>query len=68
MDTLYVIIIAVAAYAVGFKNGGSYEAEEANVKAAQSRVSDFVIGHSSYVTEEDLELVNEELREAALNR
>lgn len=68
MDTLYVIIIALAAYAVGFKNGRSYEVEEASVKAAQARVSDFVIGHSSYVTEEDLYLVNEELREAALNR
>lgn len=68
MDTLYVIIIAVAAYAVGFLNGDQYGVDNMRRNAAQVRVSDFVIGHSSYVTEEDLELVNEELREAALNR
>jgi hypothetical protein len=68
MDTLYVIIIAVAAYAVGFKNGGSYANEEAAKMSAQVRVSDYVIGYSNTVTEEDLALVNPELREAALEK
>ena len=68
MDTLYVLLLVGAAYAVGFLNGDQYGVDNMRRNAAQVRVSDFVIGQTSYVTEEDLNLVNPELREAALNR
>ena len=68
MDTLYVLLLVGAAYAVGFLNGDQYGVDNMRRNAAQVRVSDFVIGQTSYVTEEDLALVNAELREAALNR
>ena len=68
MDTLYVLLLVGAAYAVGFLNGDQYGVDNMRRDAAQVRVSDFVIGQTSYVTEEDLNLVNPELREAALSR
>ena len=68
MDTLYVLLLVGAAYAVGFLNGDQYGVDNMRRNAAQVRVSDFVIGQTSYVTEEDLNLVNPELREAALSR
>jgi hypothetical protein len=68
MDTLYVLLLVGAAYAVGFLNGDQYGVDNMRRDAAQVRVSDYVIGYSNTVTEEDLALVNPELREAALEK
>lgn len=64
----YIIMAFGAIFTLGFLWGDQCGVERARIFEAHVRVSDYVIGDSDYVTEEDLAMVTPELREAALRR
>lgn len=65
---LYPIIAVFCAFCGGYLHGEDTGVKRMRIQYAHERVSEFVRGETAWVSQEHLDLVSPELKEAALRR